>query len=126
MARKLSTQHNTTECKKSWLAVVLSSVPQGSELGPTSRAPSIIRCNCLVSLFADDILLYKEIERSCDYDAIQGDLDGVCTRFSRSHMSLNPSKCKYMIVSRNKIVNVPVNDLDRVSEFKYLYRCVAN
>ena len=51
------------------------------------------------SLFADDFLLYKPISAPCDLDSFREDIAAV---EQWSHLSLNPTKCKCMLISRRR------------------------
>lgn len=83
---------------------VISGVPQGSVLGPTlfllyindiaSEVDSTLR------LFADDSILYKEINSMDDQITLQNDLQKVFSWADRWQMSFNASKCQYLQVTR--------------------------
>ena len=53
-----------------------------------------------LTLYADDLVLNRTICGPVDYRLLQVDIDEIYLRASTNHLSLNPSKCKYMIISR--------------------------
>ena len=88
--------------------------------GPFSPGTRIV-------LYADDILLYRTILSNSDYSYLQSDANTVQDWVNCNHMSLNPSKCKFMLISRkcNRINNPPMitingQILESVPTFKYL------
>ena len=88
--------------------------------GPFSHGTRIV-------LYEDDILLYRTISTNSDYSYVQSDANTVQDWVNYNHMFLNPSKCKFMLIShkRNRMNNPPaitVNGqmLETVSTFKYL------
>ena len=87
---------------------VASGVPQGSVLGPllfsiyingiteVSISPHSYRV-----LYADDVLLYHGISQPKeDLLTVQSDNDELEKRSEEQLLQMNPSKCKYMIISR--------------------------
>ena len=86
-----------------------SGVPQGSVLGPllfliyiddivnTSLSPG-----SKISLYADDMMLFKIINSNADYIDLQNDIDGLNYWVTADHLTFSSSKCKYMIISRKK------------------------
>ena len=93
---------------------IISGVPQGSVLGPLlfliyidevgtiPLTPESVRM-----IFADDLLLYQPISHQSDFADMQDDIAEVETR-STTNLSLNPIKCKYMIISRKTVPLQPV------------------
>ena len=55
-----------------------------------------------VNLYADDMLLYREIGCPEDYNMLQSDVKTIFTWVDRNNLTFNESKCKYMIISRLK------------------------
>ena len=115
-------------------APVISGVPQGSVLGPLLFLIYIndlteinLRDGAKITLYADDVLLFRVINSPEDFDRLQNDIDEVGNWSSINFLTLNRDKCKYMIVSRRKTVSTPSSpllleghSLERVEMFKYL------
>jgi len=107
-------------------------VPQGSVLGPLfinyiDDITTVPLSDGSMTIFTDDITLYRPIYTAIDYDLMQMDIDSLCSWTDNNLLCLNAIKCKYMIISRKKHPSVPgspltVNhsQLDRVSSYKYL------
>jgi len=78
-------------------------------------------------MYADDILLCKPIHHPENYDDLQRDTDAIHECIKTCHLSLNPSKCKYLIASRRRQPHLPPtglvigNDtLEQVDCYRYL------
>jgi len=112
---------------------VLSGVPQGSVLGPLLFLIYIDDVSSLelsegsvLNLYADDMLLYKSVKCSEDYQQLQFDIDKISAWVDRNLLSLNPVKCKTMLLSRKRNLSQPpqflLNEtpLEQVESFKYL------
>ena len=115
-------------------AQVISGVPQGSVLGPLlfliyindlSEVP--LGNGASTSLYADDVLLYRVINISEDFVALQDDIDKINSWSNTNFLALNRAKCKYMIISRRRAPSVPQTplllgdcSLEQVDSFKYL------
>ena len=95
---------------------VISGVPQGSVLGPLLFLIYIDGISLLkfsddskLSLYADDMLLYKVISSNADYIHLQHDIDRIQNWSSNNLMSFNVSKCKCMLISRKPHMNyIPI------------------
>jgi len=48
----------------------------------------------VLNLYADDMLLYRSVKCSEDYQQFQLDIDKISTWVDRNLLSLNPVKCK--------------------------------
>ena len=115
------------------LQPVLSGVPQCSVLGPIlfifyiNDITSVQLMDGTMSLYADDIMLYRPIYSAIDYHALQIDIDSLCQWTDNNLLTFNAIKCKYMIVSRTKQLTLPItpimikdSSLERVDTYKYL------
>ena len=120
--------------KTSTTCSATSGVPQGSVLGPLlfliyindSVDSAVIEGNC-ITLYADDMLLYKIINNPQDFICVQQGINNVGRSVTGSNLRLNSVKCKTMIVTRRRTRAVPVPELklygqalERVFEYKYL------
>ena len=80
-----------------------------------------------INLYADDMLLYRDIGCPEDYNMLQSDVNTIFTWVDRNNLTFNGSKCKYMIISRLKSKSVAASSLtlhsqqiEKVSSYKYL------
>ena len=82
--------------------------------------------NSVLNLYADDMLLYKQIKCSEDYQQLQMDIDKISSWVDHNNLSLNPAKCKTMLLSRKRNLSHPPQlllnkaPLEQVEAFKYL------
>ena len=112
---------------------VLSGVPQGSVLGPLlfliyiddlARLPRLDGGQ--VVLYADDLLLFRPIQSQEDYHHLQGDILMIEDWVNSNYLTLNLTKCKYMVVSRKRCPSAPLSlmlggtEMEKVDCFKYL------
>ena len=113
---------------------VTSGVPQGSVLGPllfliyiddVTRVP--LSDGTQLVLYANDMLLYREIVCPEDYTVLQNDINTVNNWVKCNYLTFNASKCKYMVISRRRQGYCHPPDLllgdlcqERVESFKYL------
>ena len=52
--------------------------------------------------FADNILLYHTIKSKEDYMALQKDVDALNSWSNDNYFKFNPTKCKFMMLSRKR------------------------
>ena len=81
---------------------VNSGVPQGSVLLFLIYINGIACANIngQVSIYADDIALYKVIQSPLDYRSIQDDINTICLWTEDNNLKLNASKCCYVLFSK--------------------------
>ncbi len=53
-------------------------------------------------LFAVDVVIYRPIHTAADLSILERDLAIVDSWIASNHLTLNESRCKYMILSRKK------------------------
>ena len=111
---------------------VSSGVPQGSILGPLLFLISVnsicdlsFSLNTIISLFADDIILYKEIRCDLDLVAFQADVNLVVEWVNDVHLRLNNTKMKAMMITRKRnppllALTIDGKLIENVKSFKYL------
>ena len=127
-------QYVVVNGKSSNVTAVSSGVPQGSVLGPILFIIYVndllnidVRTGNKIHLYADDVLLYKTISSSSDYEDLQRSIDCVSTWSYENFLNLNQTKCKFMLISRKRnpvlcLKPLQLNGvvLDSVQSFKYL------
>ena len=114
---------------------VASGVPQGSVLGPLLFSIYIngitevsISANSYRVLYADDVLLYRGISiPEEDIHMVQSDINELQKWSEEQLLQMNPSKCKYMIISKkcrtnlgDCVLHLGGTTLGEVESFKYL------
>ena len=109
-------------------------MPQGSVLGPLLFLIYIndltkinLSDGAKLTLYADDILLFRTINSPNDSVTLQEDIYKVGSWYCPNFLTLNRAKCKYMIVSCRRTAStqsLPLllegHPLDQVKMFKYL------
>ena len=105
-------QNVVLEGEHSSKAPVLSGVPQGTVLGPLlfltyiNDLPEAIS-HSKTKLFADDSMIFKEIQKEQDQTKLQEDLDSLQLWESKWQMNFNPSKCTSMSANSGKKDTIP-------------------
>ena len=115
--------------------LVSSGVPQGSILGPLLFLVYIngvtdipLSVSSHLSLYADDIFLFRPISSQSDMCLLQTDLDSISSWLSSHLLQLNSSKSKYIIFSRKPpsyfdvfpSLSISSSPIERVATFRYL------
>ena len=92
------------EGKQSENLPVTSGIPQGSILGPLLFIQYVNDisdgCSSTVSLFADDVKIFRKIKSNYDSDVLQNDLKLLEIWAKRWKMYFNVEKCKVMSISK--------------------------
>ena len=111
---------------------VSSGVPQGSVIGPIlfiiyiDGITKVALTAGNLSLYADDILLYRRIQNIEDFAFLQNDVTKLCSWTNDNLLDFNAIKCKYMLISKRREPILPVvltvnsSPLERVDAYKYL------
>ena len=112
---------------------VTSGVPQGSVLGPLlfifyiNDITLVPLSDSTMSLYANDLMLYRPIQSAIGYHFLQMDIDNLCVWSDDNLLKFNGRKYKYIIISRRKQPSLPVAPLnikhtcmERVHSYKYL------
>ena len=105
-------QRVTLDGKLSSAAEVTSSVPQGTVIGPLcffiyiNNMPDCISKGTKIRLFADDALIYREINSEMDPQTLQKDLDALSKWDSDWQMAFNTDKCFTMHFTSKKSPNI--------------------
>ena len=60
----------------------------------------------VLNLYADDMLLYKSAKCSDDYQQLQFDIDKISAWVDHNLLSLNPVKCKTVLLSRKQNLRI--------------------
>ena len=122
------------EDDRSSIAHVLSGIPQGSVLGSLLLLIYIDRINSISMshesswvVYADDVCIYRPIPSCSDFQHVQEDIEAVGKWSTENFLNLDPSKCKYMLISRKRTPTTPEGPLllgdlplQRINTFKYL------
>ena len=114
------------------LLPVISDVPQGSVLGPLlfliyidGCANTPLNSDNDVTLYADDLSLFRPIRSPEDYDRLQEDINNLATWVTASLLTFNAMKCKYLLLSRRRshavIPQLYLSETPLVRVFKYKY-----
>ena len=106
---------------------VSSGVPQGSVLGPTlfsiyiNDLPQAVSCN--VSLYADDTLLYSEVNSNQEKQLFQMNINALHDWSTKWKMPFNTNKCEIIAFSNrtqaDPMYTLGGNPLKYVQEARY-------
>jgi hypothetical protein len=105
-------QRVTLDGKLSSAVDVVSSVPQGTVIGPLcfliyiNNLPNCVSPGTKTRLFADDALVYREINNPDDPIIFQHDLDALSKWGQEWQMSFNTNKCYTMHFTSKKTPNI--------------------
>ena len=124
------TQAVVIDGERSTDATVDSGVPQGTVLGPPLFILYINdisdNISSSIKLFADDCLLYRQINTKEDAALLQKDLDILTQWSSDWQMKFNPAKCSLLRITNKRkhivksIYNMMGTDLQQVEHHPYL------
>ena len=64
-----------------------------------------------LTVHADDLVLYRPVCSSSDFRLLQQDIDNINSWTSVNHLTLNSTKCKYMVISRKRHPPTPTDPL---------------
>ena len=88
---------------------VLSGVPQGSVLGPllfliyiNSLTYMPLSDSTRLTLYSDDLLIYKPILTESSNLQLQGDINSISLWADNNLMTFNASKCKCILLTNKK------------------------
>ena len=93
-------------------------VPRGSVLGPLlflcyiNDIPNIVKSN--IKLYADDALLYRNINSEEDIHILKEDLNALVLWAKKWQMNFNPSKCECMIISNKSNLPTLTYSIDNI------------
>ena len=112
---------------------VLSGVPQGSVLGPLLFLTYIDGISSItlspgshLTLYADDMLLFRPISNHTDYSLLQEDINRISEWVDANYLQFNTQKCSFMRVTRKRTGICPptlhlcCQPLQVVDSYKYL------
>jgi hypothetical protein len=108
-----------------------SGVPQGSHLGPLLFLLFINDLSWLIgdrvdiSIFADDLKIFRKVENLNDVDILQKSLNALSAYCSQFHLQLNINKCFHITFSRQisnpiqssfNLTGIPLSKVDSIKD----------
>ena len=76
-----------------------------------------------MSLYADDVMLYRIIRSQADFISLQADVDTLCIWTDENRLNFTATKCKYMVISRKRQPIVPSSPIAIKDTPLLLLRC---
>ena len=77
-----------------------------------------------IELFAEDLLLHKEVSTSADFDNIQVDINLISDWVRDNYLTLNTKESKYMFITQLyfslMLLHINGSPIGKVPSFKYL------
>ena len=110
---------------------VISGVPQESVLGPllfliyvNNLCIITLSCESKITMYGDDLVLYKVIEMESEFVSLQEDIDKIAQWTNKNCLTLNKAKCKPMLFSHRHSIMPPIflqgERIEQVYTYKYL------
>ena len=110
---------------------VISGVPQGSVLGPLLFLIYVndiynitLSCENKITMYGDDLVLYKVIDMEFEFVSIQEDIDKIAQWTNKNCLTLNKAKCKAVLLTHRYSIMPPIflqgEQIEQVYTYKYI------